>query len=351
MQVEKALSCVRTPDPSAMRETQCRLDSIIKPLGSLGVMESHLVRIAGMTGSHRFDFSKKGAVVFCADNGVVRRGITQSTQEVTAIVAENLTTGDTCLCAMARVAGAKVIPVDIGIATDLRLPGLLARKIAYGTGDISSGPAMTRDQAMGALEVGIDLAIALHRDGYRLLSAGEMGIGNTAIGAAVTSALLGLPASETVGRGAGLSDKGLERKIQVVQSALELHRPDPGDPLSILQSLGGFDIAGMAGLCIGGAVAGLPVVLDGFISNVSALLACRLCPGVRHFILPSHLSAEPAAALVMRELELEPPLRAGLRLGEGTGAVATFPLYDMMLEIYSSMVTFDDENMEAYQPL
>lgn len=252
---------------------------------------------------------------------------------------------------MARVAGAKVIPVDIGIAREMEAPGLLNRKVAPGTADFSTGPAMSAVQAEQALEVGIDLALELHEQGYRMVSAGEMGIGNTATSAALTSALLGLPAGQTVGRGSGLSEEGLMRKVQVVQAGLDLHRPNPRDPLGALGAVGGFDIAGMAGLCIGGAVAGLPVVLDGFISTVSALLACRICPGVRDFLLPSHLSAEPAAALVMEELGLTPPLRAGLRLGEGTGAVATFPLYDMMLEIYNTMVTFSDEQMEAYQPL
>lgn len=351
MTLEQALAGVRTLDRREMAETQKRLDSIIKPLGSLGLLERHLVQIAGITGAHQFDFKHKAIVVFCADNGVVAQNITQSGQEVTAIVAENLTTGDTSLCAMARVAGAQVVPVDIGIASDLKAPGLLRRKIAYGTADFSVEPAMTREQAVAAVEVGIGIAADLQGQGFTLLATGEMGIGNTASSAAVAAALLNLPAARVTGRGAGLSADGLARKITVIDAALALHRPDAGDALDVLGKVGGFDIAGMAGLCIGGAVYGVPVVLDGFISAVAALVACRLCPAVNDFILPSHLSTEPACGLIMDELGLAPPLHAEMRLGEGTGAVATFPLYDMMLAVYNEMVTFTDEAMQPYQPL
>ena len=351
MRLEQALTAVRQVDEQSKLETQKRLDSIIKPLDSLGLLERHLVKIAGMTASHRFDFSNKAVVVFCADNGVVAQDITQSSQEVTAIVSENLATGDTCLCAMSRVAGARVIPVDIGIATDIDVPGLLRRKVAYGTRDFSRYPAMTRQQAEAALEVGIQLALELQAAGITMLATGEMGIGNTASSAAVAAVLLGLPPCETTGRGAGLSQEGLERKVAVIEKALELHRPNRNDALDVLAKVGGYDIAGMAGLCIGGAVCGIPVVLDGYISTVAALVASRLCPDVASFLLPSHLSPEPACGLVLRELGLEPLLHAGMRLGEGTGAVATFPLYDMILAVYNEMVTFADEDMEAYAPL
>jgi len=351
VRLEEALQNVRTLDREAMALTRKRLDSIIKPLGSLGMLEEHLVRIAGITAASRFDFSHKAVVVFCADNGVVDQGITQSGREVTAIVTENLATGDTCLCAMARVAGAQVLPVDIGVAAELTAPGILRRRVAAGTRDFSREPALRAGEVAQAIEVGIDLAGELRSLGFALVGMGEMGIGNTASSAAVAAALLDLPPEAATGRGAGLSAEGLARKIEVIRRALELHRPRRDDPLDVLAKVGGLDIAGMAGLCIGGAVYGVPVVLDGFISNVAALAACRLCPGARDFLLPSHLSAEPASTAVLAELGLRPPLQAGMRLGEGTGAVATFPLYDMILAVYNEMVTFAEEDMEAYRPL
>lgn len=351
MTLEQALARLRTPDRAAMAETQRRLDSIIHPLGSLGKLETHLVKIAGIIGSADFDFSRKAVAVFCADNGVVAQGISQSGQEVTAIVTENLTTGDTSVCAMARIARADVIPVDIGVAAELDIPGLRGCKVAFGTRDFTVEPAMSRAQAERALEVGIDLAAELKASGYGMAAIGEMGIGNTTSSAAVAAALLGLPAADVTGRGAGLSSEGLRRKIAVVEQALALHRPDPDDVVGLLAAVGGFDIAGMAGMCVGGAVSGLPVVLDGVISCVAAAAACRLAPGARDFILPSHRSAEPAGRLLLERLALHPPLDADMRLGEGTGAVATFPLYDMMLEIYNCMVVFDDEQMEPYEQL
>ena len=248
MTLQQALSQIRTQDKDAMAETQRRLDGIIKPLNSLGKLERHLVQIAGITGSHQFDFSKKAVVVFCADNGVVAQGISQSGQEVTAIVAENLTTGDTCVCAMGRVAGADILPVDIGIATDLKIPGLLQHKVGYGTRDFTLAPAMTRAQAEQALSVGIGLALELKLQGYGLAATGEMGIGNTTSSAAMAAVLLGVPAAAVTGRGAGLSTQGLRHKAEIVALALERRQPDPSDPLDILSKVGGYDIAGMAGL-------------------------------------------------------------------------------------------------------
>jgi len=352
MTLTQALGRLRTPLRPAMDRMQRRMDSIVKPLGSLGLLERHMVKIAGITGTAHPDLQSKAVVVFCADNGVVEQGVAQSTREVTRIVAENLAGGDTCVCAMARVAGARVVPVDVGVAADTAgIPGLAQRKVRCGTGDFSREPAMTRKEARQIVGVGVNLAGELHAQGVNMLATGEMGIGNTTTAAAVAAVLLDLPPQRVCGRGSGLTDRMLARKIQVIGGGVALHRPDPADPLDVLAKVGGLDIAGMAGLCIGGAVYGVPVVLDGVISCVAALVACRLAPGVVDFLLPSHLSEEPAAALVLEELGLRPILNAGLRLGEGTGAVATFPLYDMMSAICETMVTFADEDMEPYRPL
>lgn len=351
MTLENAIKSIRGLDTAAMEKTKRRLDSIIKPLDSLGLLEKHLIKIAGITGKSEFDFSKKAVVVFCADNGVVAQGISQSSQEVTAIVSENMATGDTCVCAMAAVAGADIIPVDIGIAGDIHHAGILRRKIARGTRDISVEPAMDRDEAVQALETGIELAYKLAGEGYTLLATGEMGIGNTTTSSAVAAVLLELPAHAVTGRGAGLSSGALDRKIDIIDRAIKQHAPDKGDALDILAKVGGFDIAGMAGLCIGAAGAGVPVIIDGFISAVAAAIACALAPAVGAYILPSHVSAEPAGRLLLDYLGLEPPLNAHMRLGEGTGAVATFPLYDMIANVYKRMVDFSDEDMSPYEKL
>lgn len=349
MNLNEAISRIHAPDLAEMEKTRRKLDSILKPLSSLGKLESHLVKIAGITGNDRFDFSKKAVVVFCADNGVVAQDISQSGQEVTAIVAKNLTMGDTCVCTMARVAGAEIIPVDIGIAGDLDAPGLLHRKVDYGTRDMSLEPAMTRVQAERALEVGIDLAVELKEKGYGLVATGEMGIGNTTTAAAMASVFMALTPADVTGRGAGLSSSGLRHKVEVIEKTIARHKPDASDPVGVLAAIGGYDIAGMAGLCIGGAVAGLPIVLDGVISCISAATACAICPAVREFILPSHTSAEPAGRLLLKHLDLSSLLEADMHLGEGTGAVATFPLYDMIAAVYKEMVLFDDSEIEPYE--
>ncbi len=352
MTLQQALQCIRPLDIQAMEAAQRKLDALCKPLGSLGRLEQHLVKIAGITASSHIPLQKKAVVVFCADNGVVAQGVTQTGQEVTAMVAENMAVGDTCLCAMARVAKVDVIPVDIGVSRDIspEIPRIVRRKIAYGTADFSKGPAMTTEQATAAIEVGISLAKELSQQGYTLLATGEMGIGNTVTSAAMASAMLGLPPKGTCGRGSGLSDEGLARKIQVVEEALQQHRPNPQDAMDVLTKLGGLDIAGMMGLCIGGAAYRVPVVLDGLISCVAALAAYRLCPLVKEYLLPSHLSPEPAAMPILDHLGLQPLLHGEMRLGEGSGALATFPLYDMMVTVYNEMVTFEQEGMEAYIP-
>ena len=271
--------------------------------------------------------------------------------EVTEIVARNIAAGSGNICCMARVAKADVIPVDMGM---LRRtpdePRILCRHIADGTKDMTEGPAMTREEAIAALCAGIDLVGELKARGYSILITGEMGIGNTTTSSAVVSVLLDRPAAEVTGRGAGLSNAGLGRKIAAIEKAIEVNRPDPADPLDVLAKVGGFDIAGMAGLFLGGAVHRLPILIDGFISEAAALLAARIDPNACSAMLATHISAEPAAHMVMDALGLQPMITAGLRLGEGTGAIAALPLLDMALAVYHSMDSFGDIGVEAYTP-
>lgn len=349
--LKEALAAVRPVDRAAMARAQARWDSIAKPLGSLGLLEDAVVRIAGITGSPDLDLSRRAVVVMCADNGVVEEGVTQTGQEVTAVVTENMSAGITSVCRMARLAGADVVPVDIGVAQPVSGPRILQKNIRRGTANMARGPAMTREEAVQAVLTGLELARELAGRGYTLLATGEMGIGNTTTASAVASVLLDRPPAEVTGRGAGLSDEGLSRKIRAIESAIAVNRPDPADPLDVLAKVGGLDLAGLAGVFLGGAVCRVPVLVDGFISAVAALIARRICPDAAGYLLGSHASAEPAGRMVMEALELKPFLYAGMRLGEGTGAVAVMPLLDMGLAVYREMSTFDEIEIEAYQPL
>ena len=338
-------------DQGAMEACRRRWDAVAKPLGSLGLLEQAVVQMAGITGSADVDLGKKAVAVMCADNGVVAQGVTQTGQEVTAIVTENMSKEDTSVCRMARVAGAEVIPVDVGVARPVAGERIVRRCVRRGTADMTQGPAMTRQEALQALQAGAELALELKGRGYGLLATGEMGIGNTTTASAVVSVLLGKDPAEVTGRGAGLSSAGLERKVRAIEIALAVNRPDPADPMDVLHKVGGLDIAGLAGVFLGGAAAHIPVLVDGFISSAAALIAQRLCPAAAGYMLASHASNEPAGALTLRALGLTPVIHAGMYLGEGTGAVALMPLLDMALSVYREMVAFDDTGIEAYKPL
>ena len=351
MTLEEVIQGIVPADQEAMGRAKARWDSIAKPLGSLGALEDAVIRIAGMTGSPDVDISKRAVVVMCADNGVVAEGVTQTGQEVTAIVAENMSTGDTSVCAMSRAAGAEVVPVDIGTAVPVTGARIRQKCVRRGTANMTRGPAISREEAVQAILAGVEVARELRGQGVKLLATGEMGIGNTTTSSALAAVLLKRPVEDMTGRGAGLSSEGLQRKIRAIETAVRVNRPDPGDVLDVLHKVGGLDIAGLAGVFLGGALCRTPVLVDGFISSVAALVAARLCPHCRDYMLGSHASEEPASQLVLSELNLRPFLYAGMRLGEGTGAVAVMPLLDMGLAVYREMTTFEDTNIEAYQPL
>ncbi|BCJ96394.1 nicotinate-nucleotide--dimethylbenzimidazole phosphoribosyltransferase [Anaerocolumna cellulosilytica] len=336
-------------DGAAITEAKKRWDSIAKPIGSLGIFEDMIGRLAGIQKTPDILLHQKAMVVFCSDNGVVEEGVTQTDSSVTAIVTRNIAKGCANINHMARTVNAQVIPVDMGINSDIVESEVWQRKVSYGTGNIAKEPAMTSDNMLKALQTGIELAGELKAKGFHILGTGEMGIGNTTTSSAVASALLHLLPEEVTGRGAGLSDDGLKRKIQVIYKALEINRPDREDPFDILMKLGGYDIAGMAGLYLGGMKYGVPVIIDGFISSVAALVAKRICPEVVDFMLPSHKSKEPAANLILKELGLTPVIAGNLALGEGTGAVMLFPLLDMALSVYRSSTTFDAIQIKAYE--
>ena len=345
--LQAAIDAVRPADAAEIARAKAHWDAVAKPLHGLGLLEDVLARMAGASPLRRE--YRKCVVSFCADNGVVAQGVTQTDSSVTAIVAGNMLTGQASVCCMSRIAGAEVLPIDAGMLTEV--PGLRSIKAARGTKDLSREPAMTRQECLAVILSGMELAGELAEKGYTLLAAGEMGIGNTTTTSAVAAALLGRPAAEMTGKGAGLSDAGLARKITVIDGAIALHRPDPADPVDVIRKVGGFDIAAMTGFYLGCALHRVPAIMDGFISTVAALAAVRLCPAVRDVLTASHLSAEPGAGYVMDELDLVPLLRLGMALGEGTGAVSVMPLIDMALRVYFDMPSFDGIGIDAYQPL
>ena len=344
------ISRISGPDERARWQAQQCWDSIAKPLGSLGQLETAVTKIAALRGSADVSLKTRRLQVFCADNGVVSRGVSQCGSEVTAHVAVALAEGRSTVSPMARQAGCEVIPVDMGMLDFSGCQGVLNRRVRNGTKDISTGPAMTRAECLCAMEIGAELAETAAREGVDVLLLGEMGIGNTTTSGAVCAALLGLTSDEVTGRGAGLSDAGLVRKRAAIESALRVNAPDRNDPVDVLQKVGGLDLAAMCGAFLGAAAARLPVIIDGYICAVAALCAVRLCPDSVHAFLASHVSAEPAAQRVLQELELDAPITAGMRLGEGSGAVALLPLLDLALSVYASGQTFDRLGIDAYTP-
>ena len=366
MTLKEAVSMDIRLDEEAMERAKRNWDSIAKPLDSLGLLEKAIIRIAGIGGTPEIDLSKKAVAIFCGDNGIVSEGVTQTGQEVTAVVTENFSRRESCVCLMAKEAGAYVLPVDLGVAGRLKgavcefplsipeekrhvLYPIWDRKLALGTKNFLEGPAMARELTIKAVECGMETARLLKERGFRIIAAGEMGIGNTTTSSAVSAVLLGMDPREVTGRGAGLSREGLERKIAVIREGIEKNRPDRQDAIDVLSKVGGFDLAGLAGLMIGGAVYRIPVILDGFITGAAALAAVAICPAVREFILASHVSAEPAGTMVLERLGLEPVIHGRMCLGEGTGAVALLPLLSMAETVYRNMSTFQEIEIKEYQ--
>ncbi len=349
MTLEEAICHIQPLNQDVMEITAHRWNSIAKPLHSLGKLEEITIQMAGITGEPDFPFEKRALVAFCADNGVVSEGVTQTGQDVTAIVAENFLKGDTSVCAMCRQANVDLKPLDMGMASDTKVNRNY--KVAYGTKNIRIEPAMTRKEAIKGIEGGIAAAEELKSQGYQLLAVGEMGIGNTTTSSAMASVLLHQDPEKMTGRGAGLSSEGLSKKVSVIKEAIQRHQPDETDPIDVLSKVGGFDIAGMIGLYLGAAAMRIPVILDGFISCVAALAAVRLCPQVSDYLIASHVSREPAARWILEALGKEALLHADMCLGEGTGAVSLIPLLEMGASVYHSMSTFEDIHVEQYEEL
>jgi nicotinate-nucleotide--dimethylbenzimidazole phosphoribosyltransferase len=338
---DDTLPRIRPVDLDVATATQALLDQKTKPPRSLGKLEDLACRIAAARGTPRPALAGKAVVVMAADHGVAAEGVSAFPQEVTRQMVLNFAAGGAGINVLARQAGARVVVVDMGVREPLPASaGILARRIGPGTGNFAVEPAMTRAQAVAAIEAGISVAHSLADDSVGLLGIGEMGIGNTTAASALTAVFTGRDPAEVTGRGTGVEDAALARKVEVVRRALALHRPDPADALDALSKVGGFEIAGLCGVVLGAAARRIPVVADGFISSAAALAAVRLAPQAAGYLVASHRSVEPGHAAVLSALGLKPLLDLDLRLGEGTGAALAMHLVDASLRILLEMATF-----------
>lgn len=337
-------------DEKAMIAAQARLDSLTKPLGSLGTLEEIIVRLSGINYTAFPQADNKAIVIMCADNGVVEEGVSSCPKSVTASVTENFTRGITGINVLSRLTNSRLVIVDMGVDAEITNSRILNKKIRRGTWNIGKGPAMTRGEAVKCILTGIELVKELKDQGINMLATGEMGIGNTSTSSAVAAMLTDEPVEKMVGVGSGLSKAALDNKIHVIKKAININRPEKNDPMDVLAKVGGFDIAGLAGCFLGAAVYRVPIMIDGFISAAAALTAVRIHSGVRNFIFPSHGSAEPGNELIMKALDMEPMLNLKMRLGEGSGAALGLQLIDSAIAAYTGMGSFDDAEIEQYVP-
>jgi len=354
---ELALPSIPPPDEATEAAARSRQQSLTKPPGSLGRLEDLAIRLAGMQGTPLPSFSRRAVIVMAADHGVTEEGVSAYPAEVTRQMVLNFLRGGAAIGVLARQAGARLVVVNIGVRGPLPLAESIApshpdctgwdRRIGPGTANMTRGPAMSRSEAEAAIAVGIEMALAEAERGIDLVAAGEMGIGNTTAAAAITSALTGIAPARVTGRGTGVSGEALERKVRAVEMALSVNRPDPDDPLGVLAAVGGFEIAGLAGVMLGAASRRIPVIVDGYISGAAALAACALSPGLKPFLIAGHRSVEPGHRVVLERLGLEPILDLGLRLGEGTGAVLAFHILDAAVLTLRDMATFAEAGVDG----
>jgi nicotinate-nucleotide--dimethylbenzimidazole phosphoribosyltransferase len=334
---------IQPPDERAQTQARARQDTLTKPQGSLGRLEELSVQIAGITGDPLPRIRHKVIVTMAGDHGVVAEGVSAYPQEVTPQMVYNFLRGGAGINVLARHVGARVVVVDMGVAADLEpYPDLVSKKIALGTGNIAHGPAMSREQAIRSVLVGAEIVEAEMVRGLDILGTGDMGIGNTTPSAAIAAALTGRSPAEIVGRGTGVDDAGLSRKVAAVERALAINQPNPCDALDVLAKVGGFEIGGLAGAMLAAAAHRWPVVIDGFISGAAAMIAVGLAPQIRPYLIAAHRSQERGHRLMLEWLSLEPLLDLDLRLGEGTGAALGISLAEAACNILAEMATFGE---------
>ena len=328
-------------DSQAMADARLRQDILTKPQGSLGRLEELSIQLAGIQGKPIPHIRHKAIVTMAGDHGVVAEGVSAFPQEVTAQMVYNFLGGGAGINVITRQVGARIIVVDMGVATGLEPDSqLLSRKVAFGTQNMSQGPAMTREQAARAVDTGIEVVASEVAKGLDIVGTGDMGIGNTTASSAICAVMTGKSVAEVTGRGTGIADKQLTYKVKVIKRALAVNRPDPKQPLDVLAKVGGFEIGGLVGVMLAAAAHRIPVVIDGFISGAAALIATALSPELKDFLIAAHVSAEAGHQLLLKHLGLKPLLDLGMRLGEGTGAALGIFLAEAAARVLAEMSTY-----------
>lgn len=346
--IESTIARIKPVDPALLQEAQARLDNKTKPPGSLGRLEEFARRLVAISGEKHPDTAKKIIFTFAGDHGVTEEGVSLYPCEVTTQMVYNFLNGGAGVNVLARHAGAEVRVVDVGVYSDFEdAPGLIRKKVAKGTKNLAKGPAMTREEAIAAMQVGIELADKCKAEGVAMTGTGEMGIGNTTPSSAIIAAISGIPVRDLTHRGTGIGDAALENKIRVIEQGLAVNQPDPKDPLDVLAKVGGLEIAGIAGLVLGCAANRIPVVVDGFISTAGALIASELHPNVRDYIFAAHKSVEIGHRFMLERIGAEPILDLDFRLGEGTGAALAMTLIDAGVKILKEMATFEEAGVTS----
>ncbi|MEW6275486.1 MAG: nicotinate-nucleotide--dimethylbenzimidazole phosphoribosyltransferase [Bacillota bacterium] len=349
MLLEKTIAEIGDLYAEPMKRAQERLDSLIKPPGSLGRLEELAVRLAGITGNPRPRIKDKAVILMAGDHGVVAEGVSAAPQEITHQMLPTFVQGVAGIGVLARLAGARLVVVDMGVAGPVDYPGVLKRKVRPGTGNIARGPAMSREEAVRAIEAGIAVALEEIGKGADLLALGDMGIGNTTPSSAILAVLTGCGPEEATGRGTFVNDEVLAKKIRAVEQAIAVNRPDPGDGLDVLAKVGGLEIAGLAGVVLAAAARRVPVLLDGFITTAAAMIAARLAPGSRQYMIASHLSGEQGHRLMLEYLDLKPMLDMAMRLGEGTGAALAMHLVEAATHVINEMLSFGEAGVSELE--
>ncbi len=349
--LQSILPEIELPSVEARVQAQGRLDSLTKPPGSFGRLEDIAAQYVAITANISPPSLNPIVFTLAADHGVTVEGVSAYPQSVTAQMVKNFVQEGAGVNVLARHAGASVCVVDMGVAEDLKaLSGLVDHKISPGTKNFAQDPAMTHDQGLQSIQIGIKLAKTACVEGKNIIAVGEMGIGNTTASAAITSVLTEKSVEEVTGRGTGIDDERLKHKISVIEGALSLHRPSPSDALDVLVKVGGFEIGGIVGIILGAAACKVPVILDGFITGASALIAVALQPQCREYLIASHVSQEPGHQIILDHLQLDPLLDLRMRLGEGTGACLAITLIQAALKVYSEMATFDEAKVDGAVP-
>jgi nicotinate-nucleotide--dimethylbenzimidazole phosphoribosyltransferase len=341
--ISDTIKKIQALDEQAMVEAKVRQDNLTKPQGSLGQLESISIQVAGIKGNPRPRITHKVVFTMAGDHGVTREGVSAYPSEVTPQMVNNFLREGAAINILARHIGGRVVVADLGVASVLEPhPDLKIKKVAMGTRNMARGPAMSREEALRSIEAGIELVEEELPKGIDILGTGDMGIGNTTASSAITTAFVGTDVTKVTGRGTGLDDDGWKRKVEVIEKAIQINRPNPKDAIDVLSKVGGFEIGGIAGVILAGARYQIPVVIDGFISGAAALVAASLSPQVKPYLIASHQSVEQGHKILLEHLGLKPLLNLDLRLGEGTGAALGIFLVEASLKILDEMATFTE---------